>query len=88
MNRNKTAAFIDTAQQRWGSHFLGVYYGDEPSGKALDGVMRLDNVPNIGNVSVSQYAVEVSQTSGSIMTSKGFIIIPPFLAKLMYRILT
>ena len=72
MQRNTTAAFIDTAQQQWGNHFLGVYYGDEPSGKALDGLMRLDNVSNLGNVTVGQYGVTISQTSGSNMTSKSF----------------
>ena len=72
MNRDKTAAFIDTAQQRWGSHFLGVYYGDEPSGKALDGSIRFDNVPGLGNVTVDQYSISVSQTYGSNMTVKSF----------------
>ena len=76
--RNITASFIDTAQSRWGSHFLGVYYGDEPSGKSLDGIMRLDNVPNIGNVSVSSHDLTVSQTSGSITTSKSFMYSPDF----------
>ena len=33
--RNITAAFTETAQQRWGTHFLGLYYGDEPGGKRL-----------------------------------------------------
>jgi hypothetical protein len=28
--------FIKTAPERYGSHFLGVYYGDEPGGKMLD----------------------------------------------------
>jgi hypothetical protein len=32
------AEWIDTAQQRWGSHFLGVYFYDEPGGKMLDSV--------------------------------------------------
>ena len=58
-NRDKTAAFIDTAQERWGSHFLGIYYGDEPSGKAIDGNMRY-NVPNLGNVSVSQDMIAIT----------------------------
>ena len=70
--RNTTAAFIDTAQERWGSHFLGVYYGDEPSGKALDGGVHLDNIPNLGNVTADQYGVTVSQTNGSISTGKTF----------------
>ena len=78
MNRDKTVAFIDTAQQRWGIHFLGVYYRDEPSGKAIDGIMRLDNVYNIGNVSVSRQDITVSQTANSVMTSKTFYYSPDF----------
>ncbi len=77
-NRDKTATFIDMAQERWGSHFLGVYYGDEPSGKALDGFLRFDNVPNLGNVSVSRVDITVSQISDSIMTSKTFYFSPGF----------
>ena len=34
--------------------------------------MRLDNVPNVGNVSVNRNDITVSQTSDSIMTSKTF----------------
>ncbi len=30
-------AFLAIAPGRWGSHFLGVYYQDEPGGKMLDG---------------------------------------------------
>jgi hypothetical protein len=28
--------WLEDAKQRWGDHFLGVYYGDEPAGKMLD----------------------------------------------------
>jgi hypothetical protein len=70
--RNTTATFINTAQERWGSHFLGIYYGDEPSGKTLDGVVRLDNVPNLGNISKDQYGISIGQTNGSISTGKRF----------------
>ncbi len=77
-NRDKTASFIDLAKERWGSHFLGIYYGDEPSGKALDGIMRLDDVPNLGNVTANQYGVFISQISGSIMTGKSFYYHPEF----------
>lgn len=81
--RNTTAAFIDTANQRWGSHFLGVYYGDEPSGKALDVNMRLDNVADLGNVTVSQYAVAISQTCNSTTTSKSFTYSGEFLGRIV-----
>ena len=70
--RNATAAFIDTAQERWGSHFLGIYYGDEPSGKALDNRLDLQNVPNLGNVTKDQLGIEVSQNVGSSWSNKYF----------------
>lgn len=30
------SAWLETAKQKWGTHFLGVYYSDEPGGKMLD----------------------------------------------------
>lgn len=69
---NTTAAFINTAQARWGSHFLGVYYGDESGGKTLDDIVRLDNIPNLGNITKDQYGISISQTNGSISTGKRF----------------
>ena len=32
-NRANVTAFLNTASGRWGDHFLGLYYGDEPGGK-------------------------------------------------------
>ncbi len=32
-----TPAWLNMAKQQWGDMFLGVYYGDEPGGKILDG---------------------------------------------------
>ncbi|MGA2386573.1 MAG: hypothetical protein ABSG33_08570 [Candidatus Bathyarchaeia archaeon] len=34
-------SFLDNATARWGSHFLGVYYDDEPGGKMLDSTVNL-----------------------------------------------
>jgi hypothetical protein len=42
---NAVSSFLNPAQARWGSHFLGLYYNDEPGGKMLD--LRLD----LGNIS-------------------------------------
>ena len=33
----ENAEWIGTAKQRWGGMFVGVYLGDEPGGKMLDG---------------------------------------------------
>ncbi len=70
--RNTTIAFIDTAKERWGNHFLGIYYGDEPSGKALENRLDLQNVPNLGNVTKDQLGIEISQTVGSSWNIKYF----------------
>ncbi|MCW4008317.1 MAG: hypothetical protein NWF09_06515 [Candidatus Bathyarchaeota archaeon] len=69
---NTTVAFINAAQERWGSHFLGLYYGDEPGGKMLDDVGRLDNIPNLGNVTKDQRGVTIRQTNGSIEIVRQF----------------
>ena len=34
-------SFIESAQASWGSHFLGIYYDDEPGGKMLDSFVNL-----------------------------------------------
>jgi hypothetical protein len=34
-------SFLNYAQATWGSHFLGVYYNDEPGGKMLDSTVNL-----------------------------------------------
>jgi len=33
------------AKGRWGKHFIGVYYGDEPGGKMLDTTVTFKNIP-------------------------------------------
>jgi hypothetical protein len=62
-----TMSFIASAQERWGSHFLGVYYGDEPGGKMLDGDREtrvdLGDVPNLGNVTKFGDRIVIMQTN-------------------------
>jgi hypothetical protein len=38
---NTCANFTKIAESRWGSHFLGLYYNDEPAGKMLDKTVNL-----------------------------------------------
>jgi hypothetical protein len=40
-NRNVVSAFLNASGNRWGEHFLGLYYGDEPGGKMLDSQVDL-----------------------------------------------
>jgi hypothetical protein len=34
--RDAVSGFLNVTKDRWGNHFLGLYYGDEPGGKMLD----------------------------------------------------
>jgi len=76
MNRNKTVSFVDLANERWGSHFLGVYYGDEPSGKAYERGMLFEDVQGLGNVTVNNSGITVEQVSGSISSSISYYVNP------------
>ena len=40
----KQASWVGTAEQRWGTMFAGIYYGDEPGGKMLDTYVSLEEV--------------------------------------------
>lgn len=71
--RSTANEFIKTAQERWGSHFLGVYYGDEPGGKTLDGSSYFTNLPDIGNVSKNPYGgFVIRQVNSSLSVAKTF----------------
>ncbi len=49
--RNDTVDFARIAQARWGSHFLGIYFGDEPGGKMLDAdTVELGNITKYMNI--------------------------------------
>ncbi|MDR2700135.1 MAG: hypothetical protein LBC12_04925 [Nitrososphaerota archaeon] len=36
-------SWLNTAKEKWGEQFIGVYYNDEPCGKMLDGSVILEN---------------------------------------------
>ncbi len=60
--QDSVTTFLNTAKTRWGSHFLGLYYGDELGGKMLDYTGQLYNVSSFGNIFKDHlgYAVEKS----------------------------
>ena len=70
--RSTAAEFVRNATERYGSHFLGIYYGDEPGGKTLDGNTYFANLPDIGNVSKDQYGLEIRQENSSLRVVEGF----------------
>jgi hypothetical protein len=43
---NNLDSFLNEAQSRWGSHYLGVYFNDEPAGRMLDSHFILLNDNN------------------------------------------
>lgn len=53
---------LGVAQARWGSHFLGVYYSDEPGGKMLDSDIDLGDISKSANEVVTTTLTGTSQT--------------------------
>ncbi len=70
--RSTNAGSIKNATERYGSHFLGVYYGDEPGGKWLDEELYYTSLPYIGDVSKTPGGFVISQKNGSLSVSKTF----------------
>jgi hypothetical protein len=47
------SAILSIAPTRWGSHFLGLYFNDEPGGHMLDGSVFLNTVTNINSSNIT-----------------------------------
>jgi hypothetical protein len=41
---SESSGWVNGAKQRWGEHFLGIYYNDESGGKMLDAYVALENI--------------------------------------------
>ena len=65
------ASWFDTAKQRWGDHFLGVYNGDEPAGKRLDSstylVPREDDTSGF-SILGSDRTISITEPDGTMST--------------------
>lgn len=57
---NVYRSFLDIAPNRWGSHFLGIYFNDEQGGKLIDAGLALYDNATGGMISVSPYGLEQS----------------------------
>ena len=60
-------SWLETNEERWGDQFLGVYFGDEPEGKMLDGHITVaydasGNSMNFGEGMFNQTAVNLRIT--------------------------
>jgi hypothetical protein len=66
------ASWIGIAEQRWGYMFAGVYYGDEPGGKMLDGnVILSESTGNqtVGNTTVTVVGANIIKLAGGEIIS-------------------
>jgi hypothetical protein len=63
----RQASWVGLAEERWGDMFAGVYYGDEPGGKMLDGSVNLAvNVISIsiGGIVGSAVSPQITKMAG------------------------
>ena len=60
-------SFLDEAQSRWGSHYLGVYFNDEPAGHLIDSHFYLlnDNDTGISITRNSDAIISFGKQSGA-----------------------
>ncbi|MCL2358439.1 hypothetical protein [Candidatus Bathycorpusculum sp.] len=63
---NVPQGWIDTAKQRWSSHFLGIYFYDEPGGKMLDDNVWLPDEGRNTSMSITK------RDTGSISVYESF----------------
>ena len=47
--------WLDSAKERWGDHFLGVYYADEPAGKMLDSYVEFKDQATGNTITKTRY---------------------------------
>ncbi len=53
-------SFLNEAQSRWGSHYLGVYFNDEPAGHLFDSISFGLNGNNTKNITIERNIDSVS----------------------------
>ncbi len=75
--REVVSAFLNATENRWGEHFLGLYYGDEPGGNMLDAPQIILRDEQTGKgVSINQdtvttrkdYATGISLSPSGVIT--------------------
>ena len=66
------ASWVGDAEERWGSMFVGLYYGDEPGGKMLDARVTFTPTGSISNVSINGIGYErvIKNVGGDIRLSR------------------
>ena len=49
------SSWLDSAKERWGDHFLGVYYADEAGGKMLDNYVTFEDAATGDKITKTEY---------------------------------
>ena len=65
-------SLLNLAKSRWGSHFLGLYYQDEPGGNMLDSQVTLNADNSVGNNTANSENFISKDTDGTIWVSNDF----------------
>jgi hypothetical protein len=59
------SSWLDSAKERWGDHFLGVYYADEAGGKMLDNYVTFEDSATGNKITKTEYGdIFVQQPNG------------------------
>jgi len=61
------SVWLETAKQKWGTHLLGVYYGDEPGGKMLDDYVEFKDTLTGDSIMKTRYGDIVVEKSDGIV---------------------
>ena len=62
------APWLENAKQKWGTHLVGVYYGDEPGGKMLDDYVIYQDLATGDSITKTKYGdIVVQQTNGIVI---------------------
>ena len=60
--------WFENAKQKWGTHLLGVYYGDEPGGKMLDDYVEYKDLATGDSITKTKYGdIVVQKTNGVVI---------------------
>ena len=65
-------SLLNLAKARWGNHFLGLYYQDEPGGNMLDSQATLNAGNSISNVTANNESTIFKGADGTISVSNSF----------------
>jgi hypothetical protein len=62
------SVWLETAKQKWGNRFLGVYYGDEPGGKMLDSNVEFKDASTGDSIIKTKYGdIAVEKPNGVVI---------------------